>query len=327
MSRMIYSWLLFPLILGLVLAGCGESALSSDSGSSGGGTVVRIGYQKGSSSLLVLKSQGTLEKDLKQLGYTLQWTEFQAGPPLLEALGAGSIDFGATGAPPPIFAQAAGADLVYVAATKPSPKTQAILVPKTSDIKSVADLKGKKVAVQKGSSAHALLVQALEKAGLKYSDIQPVYLAPSDAKAAFEGGSVDAWSIWDPYYAMEVAETGARVIADGESAGLANRSFYLASRKFATEHKDAVDAILKALEGAEGWSEAHRDEVAKLVSSQTGVDEAVQREVEHRRVYGVIPVSDDIVREQQELADLFYSLGLIPKKLNVRDAVLPEYQH
>ena len=164
---------------------------------------------------MLLKSKGTLEEKLKAAGYKVVWTEFPSGPPLLEALNVGAIDFGNTGEAPPIFAQAAGAPIQYVAYEPPAPKGEAILVPKDSKLKSVADLKGKKVALNKGSNVHYLLVKALEKAGVKYSEIEPVFLAPADARAAFERGAVDAWVIWDPFQAAAEAATGARTLADG----------------------------------------------------------------------------------------------------------------
>lgn len=156
---------------------------------------LRIGYQKGGGLLAVLKAQGTLEQALGVQGYQVSWREFQAGPQLLEALNAGSVDVGYTGSPPPIFAQAAGIDLVYLGAEPASEKVEAIVVPNGSALHAVSELKGKKVAVQKGSSANFLLVAALNKAGLTLKDIQPVYLAPADARAAFANGSVDAWAI------------------------------------------------------------------------------------------------------------------------------------
>ena len=176
--------------------------------------VVRIGFQK-YGKLVLLKSKGTLEDKLKAAGYKVVWTEFPSGPPLLEALNVGAIDFGNTGEAPPIFAQAAGAPIQYVAYEPPAPKGEAILVPKDSKLTSVADLKGKKVALNKGSNVHYLLVKALEKAGVKYSEIEPVFLAPADARAAFERGAVDAWVIWDPFQAAAEAATGARTLADG----------------------------------------------------------------------------------------------------------------
>ena len=180
---------------------------------------VRIGFQK-YGKLILLKSKGSLEKKLEPLGFKVTWTEFPAGPQLLEALNVGAIDFGNTGEAPPIFAQAAGAPLVYVAHEPPAPRGEAILVPKDSPIKTVADLKGKKVALNKGSNVHYLLVKALEKAGVKYSDIEPTFLPPADARAAFEKGAVDAWVIWDPFQAAAEAATGARTLADGRGGGL-----------------------------------------------------------------------------------------------------------
>ncbi len=286
------------------------------------GGELRIGFQKGSANLLVLKAQGELENRLGEIGFEVTWTEFPSGPPLLEALNANAIDFGTTGAPPPIFAQAAGIDLVYAFATNASPRTQAVIVPANSPIESTADLAGKKVAVTKGSSANALLVRALRDGGLDWGDAEAVFLQPSDAKAAFEGGSVDAWTIWDPYYAAEEADSGARTIATDESVGSPNRSFYLASRSFISEHPDVIDLLQATLTETDGWADTHSAEVAKLISGETGIDEAVLLKVEERRVYGIEPMTAEIVADQQALADLFLEIGLIPDKLDILSATL-----
>jgi sulfonate transport system substrate-binding protein len=286
------------------------------------GGEVRIGFQKGSANLLVLKAEGALEERLAKHGYTVNWTEFTSGPPLLEALNAGSIDFGATGAPPPIFAQAAGADLIYALASKPSPRTQAIIVPPDSAIQSPADLAGKKVAVTKGSSANALLVRALRAVGLDWGDAEAVFLQPADAKAAFEGGSVDAWSIWDPYYAAEENDSGARTIATDESTGSPNRSFYLAARTFATDHADALKTLGEALAETDIWADDNPQEVARLIAGETGLDESILLKVEERRVYGIEPITADVVADQQALADLFLEIGLIPESIDIASATL-----
>ncbi|MDU6451793.1 MAG: aliphatic sulfonate ABC transporter substrate-binding protein, partial [Enterobacter hormaechei] len=174
---------------------------------------LRIGYQKGSVSMVLAKSHALLEKRFPETKFS--WVEFPAGPQMLEALNVGSIDLGSTGDIPPIFAQAAGADLVYVGVEPAKPKAEVILVPENSEIKSVADLKGRKVAFQKGSSSHNLLLRALQEAGLKFTDIQPVYLTPADARAAFQQKNVDAWAIWDPYYSAALLQGGVRVLKDG----------------------------------------------------------------------------------------------------------------
>lgn len=283
---------------------------------------VRIGFQKGGVSLTVLKAQGDFQKRLEDLGYTVTWTEFPAGPPMLEAMNAGAVDLGYVGAPPPIFAQAAGADLVYVLATVANTDTQGVLVPKESAIQAPADLKGKKVAVTKGSSANALLVRTLQFAGLEWGDAEPVYLLPADAKAAFEGGSVDAWSIWDPYLAAEEAASGARSIATDGSVGAPSRSYYLASRSFATENPDVLEVLQTSLIESETWSQDHIDEVARLIAGETGLPEDVIVTVEQRRKVGVEPITPEIVAEQQEVADLFFNIGLIPAKLDILSATL-----
>ena len=285
-------------------------------------TEVRIGSQKGAASLLVLKAQGELEKRLGEIGHTVTWTEFPAGVVLLEGLNAGAIDFGLTGAPPPVFAQAAGADLIYVLASKPSPDSQAIIVPADSPIQKPADLTGKKIAVAKGSSTNALLVRALEHGGLKWGDAEAVFLLPADAKAAFEGGSVDAWSIWDPYYAAEQIATGARAIATDGSIGWLNRSFYLASRTFATESTEALQILEETLADSETWQSTHAEDVAELLAAETGLDPEVHLLAESRRTFGVEPITEEIVVEQQALADLFFDIEMIPERLDISSATL-----
>ena len=182
------------------LAAVLAAAVSLGAISQASADTLRIGYQK-YGTLVLLRADGSLDKRLAEKGVDVRWTEFPAGPQLLEGLNVGSVDFGTTGETPPVFAQAAGADLLYVAHEPPAPLSEAILVPKDSPLKTAADLKGKRVAFNKGSNVHYLLVRALEDAGLSINDVTPVYLAPADARAAFERGSVDAWVIWDPFQA------------------------------------------------------------------------------------------------------------------------------
>jgi sulfonate transport system substrate-binding protein len=311
------------LSLALVAAPLAGVSLPRPRSARAQGGEVRIGYQKGSANLLVLKSKGLVEDALRELGATVTWTEFPAGPPLLEALNAGALDFGTTGAPPPIFAQAAGADLIYAAAATPSPFEEGILIPADSPLQTVAELKGKKVAVAKGSSANAFLALALAAAGLQWGEVEAVYLLPADAKAAFDGGSVDAWAIWDPYAAVAEDTSGARSIANGETARHTNRSFYLAARPFATARADVLQAILDTLIESDAWAGEHPEEVASLVAAETGIAEATLLKVEKRSAYGIEPVTEAIVAEQQVLADMFLDLGLIPERVDITSATLP----
>ncbi|WP_323149341.1 aliphatic sulfonate ABC transporter substrate-binding protein [Pseudomonas oryzihabitans] len=281
---------------------------------------LRVGYQKGGGLLAVLKAQGTLERAFAAQGYHLSWREFQAGPQLLEALNAGSIDVGYTGSPPPIFAQAAGIDLVYLGAEPASEAVEAILVPDASPIHDVARLKGRKVAVQKGSSANFLLVAALEKAGLGFKDIQPVYLPPADARAAFASGSVDAWVVWDPYLAAIQQSQPVRVLADYKGLLHAN-SFYEGSRRFADAHPEAIRLLLAELAQAGAWANAHQPEVSRILAAQVGLPEAVIATWQARTRYGATALTPEIIAVQQQTADIFHAQGLIPRAVDVSQAV------
>lgn len=283
-------------------------------------SVLRIGYQK-YGTLTLLKGRGSLEKRLASKGINVKWTEFPAGPVLLEGLNVGSIDFGTVGEAPPIFAQAAGANLVYVGNEPPSPASEAIVVPQQSTLRSVAELKGKKVALNKGSNVHYLLVRALEKAGLKYSDVQTVFLPPADARAAFERGSVDAWVIWDPFLAAAEKQLGARVLADGKGL-VSNHQFYLAARSYAQKNPEIVAILLDELAKVDSWGAANPKEVASVLAAQTGLDPAIVELAAIRYSYGVQPVTPQVIQEQQKVADAFAALKLIPKPIVVREALL-----
>jgi sulfonate transport system substrate-binding protein len=281
--------------------------------------VLRIGYQK-YGTLTILKARGELEKRLAPQGIEVRWTEFPAGPQLLEGLNVGSIDFGTVGEAPPIFAQAAGADMVYVAHQPPAPSAEAIVVQAASPLKTLADLKGRKVALNKGSNVHYLLLKALDKAGLKYSDIQPVYLPPADARAAFERGSVDAWVIWDPFLAAAEKQLGVRVLADGRGL-VANHQFYLASRAYADRQPQVIQAIVDELAKLDRWAEGRPREIAAILAPQIGLDVGVAELAAARFAYGIRPITPAVAAEQQKIADAFYALKLIPKAIRVADAL------
>lgn len=313
------------LLVGVVaLSACGVSGAGADEEGedSTESSVVNIGFQK-FGTLNLLKEEGTLEERLADLKIDVEWTEFPAGPQLLEALNVGSLDFGHTGEAPPIFAQAADAELVYAGNAPASPKSEAIVIPEDSAITSVEELKGKKVALNKGSNVHYLLVKALEEANLTLDDIEVAYLPPADARTAFERGDVDAWVIWDPFLGAAEEDLNAKILRDGEGI-VANREFLLAERSFAEEHADVVDIIFEELDEVERKVEADQPEAAAFFSPLIGVEEGVLEKVLQRREYGVTKVTDDVLAEQQVIADTFYELDLIPKELDIRDAVVEE---
>ena len=306
-----------------VLSGVGAAALASlpslPAQAQTANRVLRVGHQKGFLSLL--KGRGTLEQRLAPLGVKLSWTEFTAGPVQLEALNVGSIDFGDVGEAPPIFAQAAGAPLAYVAATVPRPATEAVLVQKDSPIKSVADLKGKKVAYNKGSNVHYFLVKLLEKNGLKYEDVQSVFLPPADARAAFEKGAVDAWVIWDPFLAAAEVGLGGRILADATGV-VNNRAYYFSTLDYAAKNADVIRIVIEEINKLDQWGSANRDALAAEFAPLWGLPKPVVDRSVARAVYGTGPITKAILQEQQVIADTFLNLKLIPKKINVLEAAV-----
>jgi sulfonate transport system substrate-binding protein len=281
-------------------------------------TEIRIGYQK-NGVLVVAREQAVLEKRFAPSGIMVTWLDFPSGPPMLEAMNAGSVDFGQVGDTPPIFAQAGSAKIVYVAG-QPITNGQGILVKPDAAIRTLGDLKGKRVGFTKGSSAHNVVVLALEKAGLQYSDITPVYLSPPDGAAAFARDSIDAWSVWDPYFAIGEVKGGGRVLAKASDVGKTN-SFYIANRDFAVRSPQFVSAIIDVLAKSAEWAETHRDQVGELMAEVTGVDVEIQSLAAQRSSFAIGKLTDDIVTTQQAVADRFFRLGLIPKQIAVREAV------
>lgn len=285
---------------------------------------VRIGFQK-YGTLILLRQRGLLDERLGSLGARAEWIEFPAGPQLLEAMAAGAVDFGNTGETPPVFAQAAGVDFVYAAHEPPAPRAEAILVPQDSPILRLADLRGKRVALNKGSNVHYLLLRALASAQLRSSEIEPIYLPPADARAAFERGSVDAWAIWDPYLAAAEHGANARVLATAE--GLAtNRQFYLAERGFASAHPRETAAVLDSLLDLGTWAKDEPRAVAEMLSVSTGLPVEVLKTAAQRYAYGIRPLDAATVADQQRIADAFAAASLVPGRVDIAAALWDGWQ-
>lgn len=283
---------------------------------------LRIGYQKSASLFVLQKSQGTLEKKLAPLGFGVKWVEFPAGPQLLEGLNVGAVDVGYVGEAPPIFAQAAGAQFVYFGVDPAAPRAEAILVTKDSPIQSVADLKGKKVALNKGSNVHYLLVKQLEKNGLKLTDIQPIYLAPADGRAAFESKNVDAWVIWDPFQAAAEKATGARVRADGTPGVVHNYQYHLGARTFVGQNPQVIEALFADSVEQGIWLKKNLRQAAELIAPLQGLPVDVVELALQRYEFNVKPITPEVAADQQKIADTFFALKLIPKAIRVQEAVV-----
>ncbi|MCA1398343.1 sulfonate ABC transporter substrate-binding protein [Bradyrhizobium sp. BRP56] len=304
--------------LQLSLVTAAAAALSRGAQAQADGKEIRIGYQK-NGVLVITRQREALENHFKPQGISVKWVEFSSGPPMMEAMNVGSVDYGAVGDSPPIFAQAAGAAIVYAAA-QPIINGSGILVPQNSAITSIADLKGKRVGFTKGSSAHNVVIQTLEKAGLTYDDITPVYLTPPDAGPAFANGGIDAWAIWDPYFAIAETKQNGRILVKTRDITKTN-SFYIANRDFARNRGAVLQQIVDVTTSSAAWAQAHPDEVAKSLAAVTGVPLDIQTIAAKRAGFSVGPVTDDIIATQQGVADRFFKLGLIPKQIAIRDIV------
>src|SRR5882724_2551020 len=304
-------------ILAAVTIATGTSAAAQTPASDTG----RIGYQKSSTLTAILKNNGVLEKGLAPLGVPVSWHEFTSGLPLLEAINTNNIDFGADVADTvPLFAQAAGARLAYIAEEAASPSAQAILVGAESPIKTLADLKGKKVAVTKGAGSHFLLLAALAKSGLNFKDISPAYLTPADGRAAFIGGNVDAWVAWDPFLTSAQRQSNARVLSDGSNGLASYKRYYLSSAVFADRHSDVLNVIFARLDETGKWVKEHPKDAATLLAGLWGIDAATVEEANSHRSYLIGVVTPPGLSEQQRIADAFYSEGLLPVKVDAGNA-------
>ncbi|KAA9004827.1 aliphatic sulfonate ABC transporter substrate-binding protein [Paenibacillus spiritus] len=331
--------LLALFVLLLAVAGCGSgsndssvNAAASSAGPDGKsgalnlaaspsyeGVTVRIGYQGKGGLFGKIREEKWFEEAFAPFGAKVEFSEFQSGPPMVEAMASNHLDFAGMGNLPPIAAQAAGIDFKIVSQTLSGKNNVALIVPKDSAIQSAADLKGKKVAVTKGSNAFNFLYQLLEKAGLKESDLQVIQLQPDETQAAFDAGKVDAWSVWDPSITLNTATGKARIVADGESAGVLSPSFQLVRTKFADQSPELVVAYLKVIEKALRWQEAHNDEAMQRYADENQIPVDLMRGFQERSAYINTPVSPETIAQQQATADFQYKLGTIKKQVNVSE--------
>lgn len=277
---------------------------------------LRIGYQRSSTLVALLRQDGGLEQALAPLGVALSWHEFTSGLPIMEALNAGQIDVSADVADTvPVFAQAAGAQITYVAQEAPSPTAQAILVPRDSAVKTVADLKGRRVAVTKGAGSHFLLLAALKEANLTFRDIEPAYLTPADGRAALVSGGVEAWVAWDPFLSAAQRQAASRVVRDGQGLSLYKR-YYLASDAYVAANGPVLRILFDKLSETGAWVKANPAEAAKRLAPLWKIDADVIEQANARRSYRVEPVTRDALSEQQTIADAFRAERLMPRAVD-----------
>ncbi len=315
----------FSIISSLFLTACNKTetpqATEQVAEASYKADTVRIGYQRSSTLMTLLKETGELEQQLAEKKVKVSWHEFTSGQPLAEALNVGSIDVTADVADTvPVFAQAAKANLTYYAKETASPNAQAILIPQNSSIKTVADLKGKKIAVTKAAGSHYLLIAALNQAGLSFKDIEPAWLSPADGRAAFEHGGVDAWVTWEPYVSSGTVVQHAKILASGE--GLASYTrYYLTGHKFAQENPAILNDIVNALKEKAAWVKQNPDDAAKVLAPLWGnLPTEVVLKANANRSYDVQGVVLGDMPEQQKIADAFFNEKLIPNTIDAKSS-------
>ncbi|MBV7391010.1 aliphatic sulfonate ABC transporter substrate-binding protein [Enterococcus alishanensis] len=288
--------------------------------SSGSAGTITIGYQRGDIFNLA-QIEGGLKERLNEAGYKVKWKQFTDGSALMEALVAGSIDYGRTGNTPPVVSQSTGSDVVYVTASSSKYEGSAILTPEGSTIAALTDLAGKKVAVSKGSSAHYFLIKALESVDLAPEDVDIQYLDPSEGRIALENNQVDAWVVWDPYTAAAQEEMNAQILTTAEGFST-DRDFILSSKQFASENTDINQIVVEEMANSLDWVNNHKTEIAEQLAETLKLDASVAELMVNRRTYGMDEISDEIMSEQQDIADTFYQYGFIDNQITVTDAWL-----
>ena len=287
--------------------------------SSAGSQVLRIGYQR-FGNLAVLKARRTAEEDAAFRGIRVEWQEFPAGPQMLLALSEGRIDLGSTGEVPPLFAQAGHDQAVYIGFQPASPQSAALLVPSASPVVSITDLRGKRIALNKGSNVHYLLVRLLEDAGLTPAEVEMVDMPPGYPLSASDQRAADAWMMWDPMLSAAEASRQYRVIADG-TGRVNNHHFYLASREFIARAADLLPDILRILRQNGAWTDNHPEQAATLLAAEYGMAPPELWQAFSRCQHSIAEMTPPVIHQQQMIADRFYALGMLSRPVRIRSAV------
>ena len=300
-----------------------QSSAAANTGTFAGVTL-HVGDQAGAGAEALLTAAGLINK----LPFKVVWSNFTSGPPMLQAMGAGSVDIGSVGDAPPIFAAAGHSPIAVVSALQANPLGSAILVPKNSPIRTVAQLRGKKIAVTQGSSANYHLLAILKKAKLTIRNVTPDYLQPPDAEAAFSGGQVDAWDVWSPFVEQVVAQQHARILASGAGIGT-TYSFVVASRAALADpaRARAIGVYLGLLDQAYAWAATHQSIWAATWSKATGLPAGVMLQAVRDSLARPAPITRAVLNSEQQISNTFTAAGLIPGHVNFASFATTTYNH
>jgi sulfonate transport system substrate-binding protein len=312
-----------PLVLVSVLVGCGPTPAAAPAAAPQAGAAatqrIRVAYLKWG-LLPPVKARGTLEQELAGQGITIEWVgPFPNFAPLLEAINAGSADLSAGGDIPALSGLAGQVPVCFFGARPPQVEAEAILVRQDSPIRSLADLAGKKVAVNRGGWGEHQLLRALDKAGVPRDRVERVFMGPADALPAFAAGQVDAWAVWDPYVAIAEVEHDARRIASGDVAP--HYGVYVVRNDYFSSHQQTVEKVLSILQREGEWATANPKDASAILGQELGLSNAVSvRMGEHLPGERIVPLGSDVVADLQSAADWMQEAGAIPNKVNVASA-------
>ncbi|MDQ0230107.1 aliphatic sulfonate ABC transporter substrate-binding protein [Metabacillus malikii] len=308
-----------------VLSGCTDSTASLSQNKKKEEIIINIGVQGKIGILPYARENKIFEEAFEKVGVKVTWNEFASGPPHFEALASERIDFGAVGGTPVIAGQSGDVDFKAIAVTSDGKKGNTIIVPKGSSIDNLKDLKGKKIGVAKGSSAYNFLYMAIAKANLTDKEIEIIQLQPDEARPALDNGSIDAWSIWEPYATTAVYQTGAKVLVTGEDLNINAPSFLIARTRFTEEHSDLTILFLKTYEEVRQHFSKNIDEISKELAESQKLDVEIIQNVLTNSEYILSPTTDEFAKAHQEQADFLYSVGGIDNKLETSKVIENKY--
>jgi sulfonate transport system substrate-binding protein len=306
----------------VAIVGAIVAALVLRGGGSGDEAVLRVANQKGQIKSMMIAS-GALEG----APYRVEWSEFPAAQPLLEAVGSGAVDLGLAGDAPFIFAYQSGSPIKAVAvqvAARRTPGSLSILVKQGSPVRTVQDLAGKTVATTRGSIGHHLILQALERANIPANKVKVTFLPPGDAKAAFDSGSIDAWSTWTPYTSVAVKE-GARIVADARDFDLPF-SVDVAHAPSIDRKRALIADFLKREAQALAWTRTHPEQFAQVMSKETGLPLDIARDTFERSFREAHPVDDEIIARERQITDRFKRAGFFGGQRDIEGAFDKSFQ-
>jgi len=285
--------------------------------------VVRVGWLRAPNDITLGHARGTIEKAVAAHGATIKWAgPFAAAAPALEAMNAGAIDVTAGSSTASITGLAAGMPLIVFAYQKISAAAEGILVKQDAPMKTLADLKGHTVAINRGGTGEYLLMRGLAHNGIDPATVKRIYLGSADASGAFDRGHVDAWATWDPFITIAVQNYGARVLANGAQIGSDNAVTLMASRTFAAEHRDLLQVLLDTARADNAWSMQHKSEAGGIWAKAMGLPSSLGDAIGVANAVPITAMTPADLEQMKEIAAWYSESGIVPSRPDVAKGVV-----